>query len=549
MQPVHETDSDRKTQFIQQPALRVIIISFLFLMAFAIRLHHISRPPLDFQPIRQFMLAHNTRAPYFENLETIPEWKKEIARINKERMGFEIEAPIFDHMIISAYQMLDGEYLWIPRVLSSMFWIVGGIFLYLVAGKILSPGAAMFSIIFYLFLPFGISASRSFQPDPLMIMLLLLSFLMIFKYYEQSSFLKLIIAILVSSLAMLIKPYSIFLIFGAFISLSLYIKGIRGSLMNRNFLIFILLSPVPGAFYYISGLLTEGAFLQEHAQATFLPHLLIQSYFWKDWFAMIARVVGLISFFGALLGLVIIKKGISRSFLFGLWIGYLIYGLFFTFHIHTHDYYQLPFIPVVALSLGTPAALFFRRICSSKKYMAITGILFLILLIGFGIGINKENRLSDSGYLKIFNRTVGINPQFYKFINSDFENEFQMAMEIGKIVKHNTNTLFLTADYGRSLTYYGDLSGLPWPTSTSFKERKDRGIKVAQNEELYNGRYFLIRTHGSFVRYIPDYFIITDFDEFESQRDLKEFLYENYPLMEKKDDYLIFDLRSMSGKT
>jgi hypothetical protein len=492
------------------------------------------------------MMAHKTRIHYYESLETVSDWKKEIAEINRERMGFSIEIPFLDYAVVSAYRIMGGEHLWIPRVLSSLFWIVGGIFLYLIAEKILSSGAALFSTVFYLFLPFGISASRSFQPDPLMIMLLLFSIFMILKYNERSSIVRLIIAAASSSMAMIIKPYSIFLIYGAFISLALHKQGIRKLFTDRGFLIFIFLSPLPGAAYYISGLLTQGSYLQEHAQGSFLPHLLLKKYFWKDWFAMILRVIGLISLTGAVLGIFVIRNGLSRVLLIGLWIGYFIYGLFFTFHMHTHDYYQLQFIPVVALSLGTPGALLLNRLYSSKKGVLILSVFCMVLLLGFGINFKKVQQGGYSRYVKIFGYVTGINPQFYKFMTEDFDKEKRILEEIGEIVQHNKNTVFLTADFGRSLAYHGELSGLPWPTTVSFLEWKDRKIKIVNQEELFNGRYFTLRARGRFVRYTPDYFIITDFEEFEKQPDLKEFLNTNFPEVSKSKNYLIYDTGKMS---
>ncbi len=550
MQPKYEANAHQKTQFLsQKPALRLLVIGFLFVTAFAIRLHHITMPPLDFAPIRQYQLAHIARGYYFENLESIPEWRKQIARLNMKRMGLLLEPRIIDHAVVFGYRIMGGEHLWIPRVLSSIFWIVGGVFLYLIAGKILSSSAALFSTVFYLFLPFGISASRSFQPDPFMVMLLLFSIFMILKYYERPSLSKLIIAAIVSSSAMLIKPYSIFLIFGAFISITIYRQGIRKSLINRDVLIFIFLSPLPGAVYYLSGLLTDVGFLREHTQTSFLPHLLLSPYFWKDWLAMIARVVGLIAFTGAFLGLFVIRDGLSRALLIGLWIGYFIFGLVFTYHIHTHDYYQLQFIPVVALSLGPVGALVINRLFrlfSSRRRIAILVVFFLVLIFGISININKVQRRDYNGYLKIFGYVMGINPQFYKFINEDFEKEVRIAKEIGEIVNHSSKTVFLTPDYGRSLAYHGELSGFSWLISGSLKEWKLKGIRAPNKEELFNPRYLTIKTRGKYIKYSPEYFLITDFDEFGKQPDLKDFLHTNFPIMAKSDDYLIFDLRSMS---
>ncbi len=544
MQQKSEAESYQDTQFfLQKPLTRVLIIGFLFITAFVIRLHHISTPPLDFQPIRQYQLAHVTRSYYFEGLETLPEWRRQIASLNKERMGYELELRILDRIVVFFYRIVGGEHLWIARTLSSVFWIVGGVFLYLIAGRILTPGAALFSVFFYLFLPYGISASRSFQPDPLMVMVLLFSIFAILKYYEKPSILQWIITVTISSLAMLIKPYCIFLIFGSFLSIAFYRHGIRKSLASRDFLLFIFLSPLPGAVYYLSGVLTQGSFLEEHLQASFLPKLLLHPYFWKDWLALVARVVGLIALAVAFLGLFVVRKGLPRVFLTGLWIGYFIFGLFFNFHVHTHDYYHLQFIPVVALSIGTPGALILSRLFSSRKGITVFILLSLILLLGAGMNIKKTQR--GDGYSKIFSYVAGINPQFYKFINEDFENELRISKEIGQIVNHSPSTLFLTADYGRSLTYDGELSGLPWPTKRSLSQRKFRGIKIPAKEELFNGRYFTIRTHAKYIQYTPDYFIITDFEEFEQHADLKEYLTINFPIIVKNADYLIFDTRKM----
>ena len=141
---------------------------------------------------------------------------------------------------------------------------------------------------------------------------------------------------------------------------------------------------------------------------------------------------------------------------------------------------------------------------------------------------------------------VGINPQFYKFISGDFERQVKIAKQVGEIVGHSPDNIFLASDFGRSLTYHGELSGLPWPTRRSLQERKEAKISLPDKEELFNINYFIIRTHGKYIRYAPDFFIIMDFNEFEKQPDLKDFLNGNFPIIAQNEDYLIFDLKGMS---
>lgn len=542
-----ELEFDIKTQFLKKPAIQLSILLLFFITAFAIRMYHITKPPHDFAAERQYQSAHIARSLYFESQDSIPEWRRNVAELNMKRMGLLLEPRIMENLTVLGYRILGGEYFWIPRALSSIFWLIGGGLLYLIARKITSIGPALFSTGFYLFLPFSILASRSFQPDPLMVMLLIFSVFMVMRFYEQSSFSRLILAAIISALAILAKPYSIFFIFGAFMAVGIYKDGIRRTFINKNIFLFMVLSFIPALSYYVYGILTNTGFLNELAQGSFLPHLILEPYFWKDWFLIIGQVIGYLPFAAALIGLVMMKKGIPKALLLGLWVSYIIFGLVFTLHIHTHDYYHLPLIPVVALSIGTPGALLVKYL---SKQWKVT-IVVCLIITGIAGGIMTKLNLGEfvtknKDKLKIASNFVGVNLQFKNFIAGDFEREVQMAKEIGEIVGHSTNTVFLTHNFGRTIAYNGELSGLPWPTSFSLMERRERGLRQLTKEELYNPEYLTIRTHGKYIKYTPDYFIITDFSELNKQPDLKRFLNTNFPVIAQSEGYIIFDLRKMS---
>lgn len=536
-----------------------LVICILFISAFGIRLYHINRPPLDYAPIRQYQDATNARASYFATLNDISADRKEIAALNAERMGFALEPRIMESLAVFGYRISGGEKLWIPRVLSALFWTIGGIFVFLTARKITTVRAALFSAAFYLFLPCSISASRSFQPDPMMIMLLMISLFMIVWNYESPSKSRLIAASGISALAIFVKPYCIFLIFGAALSLLIKRHGIKKTVLNVDFILFALISVLPTFVYYgYTSLVQKDA--QAHIQASFLPSLLLRSYFWKDWLTMIGKVTGYVPFVGALIGL-FMSRGLLRTVLTGLWIGYVFFGLVFTYHIHTHEYYQLQFIPVVALSLIPAAAAIRRKLSTfflSRKGTVILSVAGIVLISGIGYFVHSVDLKGYKNFIKPVGAFIGVNPDFYKFITADFNEEVRAAREIGEIVGHSANTVFLTSDYGRSLSYHGELSGLPWPISTSMRDRKEMGTPIPDKEELFNPRYLMIRTYKSnlfkgkkvyeeYIRYTPDYFIITDYKEFDMQPDLKQFLYKNFPVKAKSDRYLIFDMSKMSG--
>ncbi len=89
---------------------------------------------------------------------------------------------------------------------------------------------------------------------------------------------------------------------------------------------------------------------------------------------------------------------------------------------------------------------------------------------------------------------------------------------------------------------------MPWPIQSSLRNRKERGLKPLKKDELFNPEYLTIRTHGKYIKYTPDFFIVTEFNEFEAQRDLKIFLNTTFPVIAQSEDYIIFDLRKMSGE-
>ena len=161
---------------LQGPLSGLVVLGAVFVAALCLRLYRISEPLFDFSPVRQYHSALLARGFYewllTGNLKTLPP------------DGI-IEPPILELLASLAYALSGGEHLWIPRLLSASFWMVGGVFLYLIARKIVSSNAAVFSVAFYLLAPAAVLPSRAFMPDPLMIMLLMISVYTILRYHEH----------------------------------------------------------------------------------------------------------------------------------------------------------------------------------------------------------------------------------------------------------------------------------------------------------------------------------------------------------------------------
>src|SRR4030095_15271704 len=114
---------------------RLFLVVFLFVVALGVRLSHISEPPLNFHAVRQYHSLLIARGYYYETIDDIPEWKRQVVRTSMQRRAI-WEPHIMESLVSLAYRIIGGEHYWIPRLLSSVFWLIGGGFLLLIALKI-----------------------------------------------------------------------------------------------------------------------------------------------------------------------------------------------------------------------------------------------------------------------------------------------------------------------------------------------------------------------------------------------------------------------------
>jgi Dolichyl-phosphate-mannose-protein mannosyltransferase len=510
----YDTVLQRATSFVRERHLllhwRVLVLAFLFMAAVGVRMLHVNEPPLNFHATRQYRSLLITRGYYYERLSSAPEWKKQIARINQQRQGI-LEPPVMELLTSVGYSLFGGEQFWIPRSLSILFWLVGGGFLYLIAKKIADVNASLFSTAFYLFLPFAVSASRSFQPDPLMVMLLLASTLAILQYFEQHSLRRLAVLFIIPTFTIFVKPISLFIIYTVFLLLALHRQGIKSTITNPRFLLFFPVTILPTLLFSFYGILTGGV-LRAQARSSFLPQVLLDPFFWRGWLNNIQLVVGFNTLIVALLGTLIFRKGLPRVLLVGLWIGYVFFCLVFNYHIATHDYYHLQLVPIVALSLGSVGALIFERLEDINRDWYWRMSMWAILLLALALSLNSARSM-------LADRTSQI--------------KVKMAEEIGELVNHSANTVYLSGDYGLPLEYHGELSGKPWPLVSDLEWERLAGVSALDAEERFS---------AWFSKDSPEYFIVEDLREFEQQPDLKRFL-SKFSIMSQSNDYLIFKLK------
>ena len=496
--------------FLRCHPWRTAALGFLLLTSFGIRLYRIWEPPMEFHPIRQYRSAVIARGYFLSSSRGIPEWRARVAAISKQREGV-LEPPLLELAASALYRVAGGEALWLPRVVSSLSWLIGAALLYAIARRLFRGDAAVVCVAFYLLLPFGVLASRSFQPDAAMVMLLMASLLLILRYHLRPSRAGLLVAMGCAGLSGLVKPICLLPILGSYLAVAVWKRGLRGALLGPALPAFVAVSLLPGAVFYLRGMAGGGALLAQ-AHGSFVPQLFLEPAFWRGWLSQAGRVVSYPVLACAVLGLVLSPRGLPRSLLVGLWAGYLAVGIVFPYHMSTHDYYHLQLIPIIALCLGSLAALVGRQRFSPRGLLAARLAAGLALALAAALSLRAlQVRVAACDSAALVHR----------------------AQEIGTIVGHTTESILLDRDYGKAVAYHGEFSGLPWPHWYEISSSLEQGRQEPPAAQRLRN---LIADIGA------DYFIVTDPGEMELQRDLRDLL-RTCPVLARGEHYVIFDLR------
>lgn len=494
------------TGFLLRPRrwLWTLVVALTLLAGFALRLYDLTDLPLDFAPTRQLFSALKARAMYYQALPNVDEAKRELA-IRLGGVG-NFEPPIME-TLVSRTWLLTGEHLWVARVYSSLFWVLGGAALFLLIRELTSSWPALIGLLLYLFAPFGVVASRSFQPDPLMTALFVFAVWALFRWQNTHAWKWAVLLGLFGGAALLVKNVIVFMLGGAATGVVLAHLGLKRAVRDPQVWTMGGLFLLPTLFYALSGSLSGS--LAGYFTLQFFPELWIDPAFYFRWEYVISYVTGFGVSLLAALGVFLAEPQRQRPLLAGLWIGYLLYGLVFAYAFYTHYYYQLPLLPLVAVSLSVGLQLFFERF-----FERAPGLFPRLVLIGLILGGTAWQAWAARNQLA-----------------ADYRHEAAFWAEIGDRLGHTASVACLTHDYGYRLAYWGWQSCTPWYTSADIAVRYQAGLEIdylAKFQEDTAGK---------------QYFLVTLMGEFENQPLIKNLLYENYPIYAETDEYIIFDLQ------
>jgi hypothetical protein len=322
---------------------------------------------------------------------------------------------------------------------------------------------------------------------------------------------------LLSGIAVLVKPHIVFLLLGAGIAVLFHHR--RCARLRDGFG-FVALTVLPAATYYVTVTIAASGLepgmtlsapdgrisMAENAMRMLNLELLARPTFWRDWFLLAVDGTGYAALGAAFIGLAWLKPCAFKSMLVGMWISYPLFGFAFSNRISDHGYYHAILIPLVALSMAPAAEVLWLRLKAGS--LAQSAPIAVLLAIGLALGgLHSRQSL----------RAANVEPR-------------DVLQEVGARVQHSTRTVYVARHYGRALEYWGELSGIPWPTADD-----PYGLPAR-----YRGSRS-IEERLSTLTAPPEYFIITDFARFErDHQDLKDHLARNCREHARAAAYAIF---------
>ncbi|GAP05316.1 4-amino-4-deoxy-L-arabinose transferase [Anaerolinea thermolimosa] len=482
------------------------LVVLLLLAGLAVRLYDLEDPPLDFHPTRQLHSLIMARGMYYQHATNVPEWQRERA-VQQWRAEGVIEPPILERVVSLIYQLAGREIPYAARVVSSLFWLMGGVGLYALCRQFFSVPASLVGLGFFIVLPYAIFASRAFQPDPLMTALIVWSWWAFARWLSQPGWKQTWLAGLLGGGALLVKGTALFWVVPPLIGGVVARGGICRSLRDARFWVLGGLVLLPYGLYTLWGVWGNG-FLQDQFSLRFFPQYWSDPAFYLRWFNLLDAAFGLPWLGLGLLGMLFLPGRLSRGLGWGAWLGYLLLGLALSHHIGTHDYYSLPLVPLLGWGLAALAEII-RSGLGEGRWK-------LYLAAGVLLGMAGMSLWQARTVLK----------------RADYRNEPAFWAELADRMGRDAGVVGITQDYGARLVYWGWITPSNWLTAAEFDLRRSAG----QTFDLQ--AWFTELTAGK------QFFLVTMPEELDRQPELKELLQQHYPLFAQGPGYLIYDLRS-----
>jgi 4-amino-4-deoxy-L-arabinose transferase-like glycosyltransferase len=476
----------------------VLAVTALLVGGLLLRLPGITTPSTEQRETEGALIA---REWYVGSGSGLPAWKQRVLHDLRESVK-PIEPPILDYATSLEWR-LTGENFWFPRFLSSLFWVLGGIFLLFIALRLTSRGGALIALALYLVWPYGVWLSRHFMPDALMVCSLLAASLAVIRYWEEPSRRRLLVAGGAACIATAVKPGIAFLfLLALFVALAVQHRKLRASLVSGRLPLFALAAAAAAIGYYVYGTVFSDFIWSGADTKRVTPELLVHENFWHSWWDMVSFLLrypqpqqwlALVPLAVGLLGIVL-AKGVARAILVGLGLGYVAFALVFANYTDTHPYYSLPLLPILALSIGVVAGALLRNLGEVGRAAVFALVAIVVLVAGYkshAALTGRETRRTIADYRRI-----------------------------GEVTGHTSKALVVSGELRTPALYWGWIVGDAWDLGDN--------------------------PHAPPYPRAHDFLVVEGMDQFDTSPGLRAFT-RKLPAVARTSRYAVFDLRGLRG--
>jgi len=355
-----------------------LILFAILILGFALRLYKINIPLADHHSWRQADTAAVSRnyikegwnffLPKIDNMVPLhPD------NSNDQRL-FLVEPPLYNSIVAGIYKVLGVNIKW-ARMSSIIFSLGSLIFLYLISAYFLGERVGLLSAFFFAVLPYNIYYSRTVLPEPMIVFLTLGMFYFCIKWVETESIIHYSLFIIHSSLSFSQKSFPLF--FALPIFYLIFRKYKFSMVKDWKLYLWVLIAFLPFILWrwwighYPQGI-PANLWLFNQNNIRFKG-----AFFYWIFAERIGKLI--LGYWGLpllVLGSVIRPK--KEGWFFHLWLlSLFIFITVFAAGSVTHDYYQIPLIPIFCIFLAKGANfLLFEK---DEHFSRFLSPLFIIL--------------------------------------------------------------------------------------------------------------------------------------------------------------------------
>ncbi len=402
---------------------------------------------------------------------------------------------IMESLTALVSRLVGADFISVGRLLNVLWWTVGGVVLYLLLGKVASPRAAVLPLIYYLFVPVAIESSRAFLPQVFMTVWLIIAVYGLYLWAEQPDNLKYAaLAGIAGALAGLTHFAAVYMLLGLVVAGLLVAPALRKH--KHVWLVAGLAVALPGLIQLAGALRT---------MVSWGVSWYTDPSYYVQWLNRLNSAYGWMLVLVALAGVLVANsttKPRLRWMLAGLWGGYLAYGIAAPAEVTAENYFHLPLLPVLALSLVGLAELLVAELAQQPRAWQV----FFGIVVFVGAAYPAWNAQEE-------------------WLRVDYRAQPAFLQTVADALPQQGTAIGLVEADGLALSYYDGVSVRAW---------RESDTKYSQSDFEH---YFGEQAAG------VDYFVVTLLGQFNKMPMLHDLLVENFPLLVEGDGFLIFDLR------